>query len=116
ADRRTLIRRAYFDLIGLPPPPERTAAFLSDESPTPIAFARVVDELLESPHFGERWGRHWLDVARFAESTGGGRSLLYKTSWRYRDYVINAFNTDKPFDRFIIEQIAGDLLPHDDYR
>ncbi|MGE0376723.1 MAG: DUF1553 domain-containing protein, partial [Planctomycetaceae bacterium] len=116
ADRRTLLRRAYFDLIGLPPTPESIQEFLADDSPPPIAFARVVDELLESPHFGERWGRHWLDVARFAESTGGGRSLLYGTSWRYRDYVIDAFNKDKPFDQFIIEQIAGDLLPHSDYR
>ncbi|MBX3438763.1 MAG: DUF1549 domain-containing protein, partial [Planctomycetaceae bacterium] len=113
--RRTLIRRAYYDLIGMPPPPAQTDAFVADPSPTPQAFARVVDELLESPHFGERWGRHWLDVARYAESTGGGRSLLYGTSWRYRDYVIDAFNKDKPFDRFLIEQIAGDLLPFDDY-
>ncbi len=116
ADRRTLIRRAYFDLIGLPPPPERIAAFLDDPSSTLEAFARVVDELLDSQHFGERWGRHWLDLARFAESTGGGRSLLYGHSWRYRDYVINAFNTDKPFDQFIIEQLAGDLLPVEDYQ
>ena len=116
ADRQTLIRRAYFDLIGLPPSPEQIAAFVDDPLSTLDAFATVVDELLNSPHFGERWGRHWLDVARFAESTGGGRSLLYKHSWLYRDYVIEAFNSDKPFDQFIIEQIAGDLLPVDDYR
>lgn len=115
ADRRTLIRRAWFDLIGLPPAPERIEAFLRDDSPTRIAFAKVVDELLESPQFGARWGRHWLDVARYADSTGGGRSLLYESSWRYRDYVIDAFNVDKPFDQFIVEQIAGDLLPHADY-
>jgi hypothetical protein len=110
ADRVTLIRRAYFDLIGLPPTPEQIDAFLNDKSSE--AFARVVDQLLASPHFGERWGRHWLDVARFSESSGGGRSLLYKDAWRYRDYVIDAFNTDKPYDRFVTEQVAGDLLPH----
>ena len=111
ADRRTLIRRAYFDLIGLPPTPEEIAAFLADDRPD--AFARLVDHLLASPHFGERWGRHWLDIARFAESSGGGRTLLFPNAWRYRDYVIAAFNTDKPYDRFICEQIAGDLLPYD---
>jgi hypothetical protein len=111
ADRRTLIRRAYFDLIGLPPTAEAVAEFVNDDSPQ--AFAKVVDSLLASPHFGERWGRHWLDVARFAESSGGGRELLYREAWRYRDYVIDAFNRDKPFDRFLTEQIAGDLLPYD---
>ncbi|GIW78200.1 MAG: hypothetical protein KatS3mg105_0007 [Gemmatales bacterium] len=109
ADRVTLIRRAYFDLIGLPPPLEKIDAFVNDTSPK--AFEKVVDELLASPHFGERWGRHWLDVARFAESTGGGRSLLLKEAWRYRDYVIESFNADKPYNRFVAEQIAGDLLP-----
>src|SRR5262249_2947893 len=109
ADRATLLRRAYFDLIGLPPTPEQTDAFVRD--PSPDAFARVVDDLLASRHFGERWGRHWLDVARFAESSGGGRSLLMKDAWRYRDYVINAFNADTPYDRFVTEQVAGDLLP-----
>ncbi|QDU38910.1 Planctomycete cytochrome C [Maioricimonas rarisocia] len=112
ADRRTLLRRVTFDLTGLPPTPAEIDAFLADDSPD--AFEKVVDRLLDSPHFGERWGRHWLDVARFAESTGGGRSLLYQVSWQYRDYVVRAFNEDKPFDRFIIEQIAGDLLPYDD--
>lgn len=111
ADRRTLIRREYFDLIGLPPTPEEIAAFLADERPD--SFARLVDHLLASPHFGERWGRHWLDVARFAESSGGGRTLLFPNAWRYRDYVIAAFNKDKPYDRFLREQIAGDLLPYD---
>jgi hypothetical protein len=109
ADRAVLVRRVYFDLIGLPPTPEQIDLFVRDRSPD--AFARVVDELLASPHFGERWGRHWLDVARFAETSGGGRSLLFPDAWRYRDYVIEAFNTDKPYDRFITEQIAGDLLP-----
>jgi len=111
ADRRTLVRRAYFALVGLPPAPADTDAFLADESPD--AFERLVDRLLASPHFGERWGRHWLDVARFAQSTGGGRSMLYGSAWRYRDYVIRSLNEDKPFDRFIVEQIAGDLLPQD---
>ncbi|MFG0333646.1 MAG: DUF1553 domain-containing protein [Maioricimonas sp. JB049] len=111
ADRRTLLRRVTFDLIGLPPTPADIEDFLADDSPD--AFETVVDRLLDSPHFGERWGRHWLDVARFAESTGGGRSLLYGVSWQYRDYVVRALNEDKPFDRFVIEQIAGDLLPYD---
>ncbi len=109
ANRSTLIRRAYFALIGLPPTPAQIDAFVQDRSPD--AFAKVVDQLLASPSFGERWGRHWLDVARFAQSTGGGRSMLLKDAWRYRDYVIQSFNQDKPFDRFILEQIAGDLLP-----
>jgi len=110
-DRRTLLRRAYFDLIGLPPSPEAIDAFLADDSPE--AFARVVDRLLDSPQFGERWGRHWLDVARFAESSGGGRSLVFNNAWRYRDYVIASFNDDKPYDRFLNEQFAGDLLPYE---
>ena len=113
ADRRALIRRATFDLTGLPPTPDEITAFLNDDDPD--AFARLIDRLLESPQFGVRWGRHWLDTARYADSTGGGRSMLYDESWRYRDYVIDSFNRDKPFDRFIIEQIAGDLLPYDDY-
>jgi hypothetical protein len=111
AERAVLVRRAYFDLIGLPPTPEQIDAFVGDRSPD--AFARLVDRLLASPHFGERWGRHWLDVARYAESSGGGRSLLFPDAWRYRDYVIDAFNTDTPYDRFIVEQVAGDLLPAD---
>src|SRR6185295_17932254 len=108
AERAVLIRRAYYDLIGLPPTPEQIDDFVKDARPD--AFARVVDSLLASPHFGERWGRHWLDVARFAESSGGGRTLLFKDAWRYRDYVIEAFNRDEQFNRFIVEQIAGDLL------
>ena len=104
-----LLRRLYFDLIGLPPTPEQIDDFLTD--PSPEAYARLVDRLLGSPQFGETWGRHWLDVARFAESSGGGRSLMFKDAWRFRDYVINAFNDDKPFDQFIREQIAGDLMP-----
>jgi len=109
AKKLALIRRLYFDLIGLPPSPEDVELFLEDDSPQ--AVERLVDRLLASKQFGERWGRHWLDVARFAESSGGGRTAVYHLAWRYRDYVIRAFNTDKPFDRFVREQIAGDLLP-----
>ncbi|HEY0551812.1 MAG TPA: DUF1553 domain-containing protein [Verrucomicrobiae bacterium] len=107
ADRATLLRRAYYDLIGLPPPPEEVDAFVNDKLPD--AFARVVDRLLASPQFGERWGRHWLDVARYGESVTL-RGFVFKEAWRYRDYVIEAFNNDLPFDEFIREQIAGDLL------
>lgn len=111
ADRLTLIRRAYFDLAGLPPRPEEIDAFLNDASAN--AFEKVIDDLLSSPHFGERWGRHWLDIARFAESSGGGRALIFPNAWRYRDYVVNSFNQDKPYSEFIREQIAGDLLSSD---
>jgi hypothetical protein len=110
ADRPTLLRRIAFDLIGLPPSVRQIDEFVNDASPQ--AFERVVDQMLTSPHFGERWGRHWLDVARFAESSGGGRTMVFKDAWRYRDYVIDSVNRDKPLDRFIVEQIAGDLLPH----
>ncbi len=109
ADRRTLIRRATFDLTGLPPTSTEIADFLADTRPG--AFACVVDRLLASPAYGERWGRHWLDVARYADSNGVDENLVYTQAWRYRDYVIRAFNQDKPIDRFIQEQIAGDLLP-----
>ena len=109
AEKRTLLRRAYFDLVGLPPTPDELREFI--DSPAEEAFAAVVDELLARPEFGERWGRHWLDVARFAESSGGGRSLMFPHAWRFRDYVINAFNADKPFDQLIREHLAGDLLP-----
>ncbi|WP_337175246.1 PSD1 and planctomycete cytochrome C domain-containing protein [Paludisphaera sp.] len=109
ADRATLIRRVAFDLTGLPPTPEEVDAFVADSSPD--ALERVVDRLLASPAFGEHWGRHWLDVARYGESTGSSRNLPYPHAWRYRDYVVDAFNSDKPFDRFVREQIAGDLLP-----
>lgn len=116
ADKATLLRRVTFDLTGLPPTPEELTAFLGDKSPT--AFEKVVDRLLASPRFGERWGRHWFDVARYAESTGKERNIAFPYAWRYRDYVIDAFNTDKPYDRFITEQVAGDLLPaaNDDER
>lgn len=111
AERADWIRRVYFDLIGLPPTPDQIDAFVGDNKPN--AYGKVVDSLLASSHFGERWGRHWLDVARFAESSGGGRTLLFPDAWRYRDYVINSFTNDKPYDDFIREQIAGDLLPHE---
>ncbi len=109
ADRRTLIRRATFDLTGLPPTPEEVDAFLADKQPN--AFGRVVDRLLNSPAYGERWGRHWLDVARYADSNGLDENLVYPNAWRYRDWVIASMNSDKPIDRFFQEQIAGDLLP-----
>ncbi len=109
ADKRTLIRRATFDLTGLPPTPEDVEAFLKDQSPN--AFAKVVDRLLASPAYGERWGRHWLDVARYADSNGLDENVAHGNAWRYRDYVIKSFNDDKPYDRFLTEQIAGDLLP-----
>lgn len=108
ADREVLIRRIYFDLIGLPPTILEIDAFVADRSPK--TYEAVVDRLLASPEFGERWGRHWLDVARFGESFTL-RGLVMKEAWRYRDYVIESFNSDVPFDRFIREQIAGDLLP-----
>ncbi|MFK7776800.1 MAG: DUF1553 domain-containing protein, partial [Gimesia sp.] len=113
ADRATLVRRLYYDLIGLPPTPAQIDQYLNDQSEN--ATERLVDQLLESPHFGERWGRYWLDIARYSQSSGGGRSLLYKSAWRYRNYVIDAYNKDKPFDEFILEQIAGDLLDSKDY-
>jgi cytochrome c553 len=111
ADAQTLIRRLYFDLTGLPPTAEQIDAFVrTSEAKPQAAKEALVDGLLANPQFGERWGRHWLDVARYADSTGGGRSMIFKDSWRYRDYVIDSFNADKPYDRFITEQIAGDLL------
>ncbi|WP_230776733.1 PSD1 and planctomycete cytochrome C domain-containing protein [Roseiconus lacunae] len=109
ADRRTLIRRVYHDLVGLPPTPEQIDAFLTDQSDE--AFTKVVDELLQSPSYGVRWGRHWLDVARYADSNGLDENLAFGNAWRYRDYVVDSFNRDKPFDQFVIEQIAGDLVP-----
>ncbi len=112
ADKRTLIRRATFDLIGLPPTPEEVQAFLEDASPE--AFAKVVDRLLASPHYGERWGRHWLDVARYSDTKGEVNRqrdvIFYPHAWTYRDYVIRAFNDDKPFNRFLLEQIAADKI------
>lgn len=108
AERRTLIRRAYFDLLGLPPTPEQVNAFLADQADG--AWPRLVDSLLASKHYGERWGRHWLDVARYADSGGYETDIYYRNAWRYRDYVVNSFNSDKPYDVFVQEQIAGDEL------
>jgi cytochrome c553 len=112
ADRVTLIRRVTFDLTGLPARPEEIIAFVADKAPD--AYEKLVDRLLASPAFGEKWGRHWLDVARYGESTGSTRNYPYHHAWRYRDYVIDAFNTDKPYNQFIQEQVAGDLLPAKD--
>ena len=113
ATRPELIRRAFFDLIGLPPSPERVAGFVDD--PRPDAWERLVEELLASPHYGERWAQHWLDVARYAESDGYRADDFRKETWRYRDYVIRSFNKDKPYDQFIREQIAGDEIAPGDY-
>ncbi|MCW5560198.1 MAG: DUF1549 domain-containing protein, partial [Verrucomicrobiae bacterium] len=112
ADRGTLIRRVTFDLTGLPPTPEEIAAFVADRADD--AFEKVVDRLLASRAFAEHWGRHWLDVARYAESTGPSRNIPYPHAWRYRDYVIDAVDRDVPFNRFVEEQVAGDLLPAGD--
>jgi hypothetical protein len=113
ADKRTLIRRATFDLIGLPPTPEEVKAFIDDTSPD--AYATVVDRLLASPQYGERWGRYWLDIARYSDTKGDVKKNregpLYPYAWTYRDYVIRSFNDDKPFNQFILEQIAADKLP-----
>ena len=111
ADRAALIRRAYYDLVGLPPMPWEVQAFVDDKSPK--AWENVIDRLLASPHYGERWGRYWLDVARYSDTKGESNkkdSPLYVDAWTYRDYVIDAFNKDKPYDRFIIEQLAADKL------
>jgi mono/diheme cytochrome c family protein len=109
AEKPTLLRRVTFDLIGLPPTPAELAAFLADDSPR--AFARVVDRLLDSPHYGERFGRHWLDLVRYAETCGHEFDFEIPNAWQYRDYVVRAFNADVPYDQFVTEQIAGDLLP-----
>ena len=109
AKRTTLFRRVYFALLGIPPAPEQVTAFLKDDRPD--AYERVVDRLLASPHYGERWGRHWLDLARYADSGGFHNDLDRPHAWRYRDYVIDSFNADKPYTRFVVEQLAGDQLP-----
>ena len=108
ASRPTLVRRAYFDLLGLPPTPEQVDKFVNDESPK--AWEALIDELLASQHYGERWGRHWLDVARYADSGGYETDMYYRNAWRYRDWVVKSFNDDKPYDRFVQGQIAGDEL------
>jgi hypothetical protein len=112
ADRRTLIRRAYFDLIGLPPKVDDLEKFLAD--PAEDAFDKLVDTLLAMPQYGERWARHWLDVARYADSGGYETDMYFRNAWRYRDWVVASFNRDKPYDRFVQEQIAGDELWPDD--
>jgi len=112
ADNRTLLRRVYFDLIGLPPTPEQMEAFLKDKSRD--AYEKVVDHLLASPRYGERWARHWLDVVHYAETHGHDQDRVRTNSWPYRDYVIRSFNDDKPYARFVEEQIAGDVLFPDD--
>jgi hypothetical protein len=108
ADRRTLIRRLYFDLLGLPPSPEEIDRFLADE--TPAAWERLVDQVLASPHYGERWARHWLDVVHFGETHGYDKDQPRPNAWPYRDYVVRALNEDKPYSRFVQEQLAGDVL------
>ncbi|HLW67755.1 MAG TPA: DUF1549 domain-containing protein, partial [Gemmataceae bacterium] len=105
AERLALIRRATFDLTGLPPIPEEVDAFLADHSPN--AFTRVAERLLASPQYGERWSRHWLDVVRYAETTANDANAVLRYAWRYRDYVIRSLNAEKPFDQFLIEQLAG---------
>ncbi len=109
ADRRALIRRVTFDLLGLPPTPDEVEAFVTDTRPD--AYEHLVDRLLASPAYGERWGRHWLDVARYADSNGLDENVAHGNAWRYRDWVIAAFNRDQPYDEFVTEQVAGDLLP-----
>ncbi len=112
ADRRTLIRRLSFDLAGLPPTPERVEQFVNDAEPK--AYEKLVDELLNSTHYGERWARHWLDIAHYADTHGFERDQLRPNAWRYRDYVIESLNADKPYDQFIREQIAGDVIAPND--
>lgn len=108
ADKATFIRRATFDLLGLPATQSEMEAFIEDDSPT--AVQSLIDRLLASPHYGERWGRHWLDIARYADSNGVDENIAHGNAWRYRDYVIASFNSDKPYDQFVVEQLAGDLM------
>ena len=108
AEDHTLIRRVYYDLIGLPPTPDEVDFYVSDKQPD--KFNRLVDQLLKSPHYGEKWGRHWLDLVRYAETNGYERDGNKPQAWRYRDYVINSFNQNKPYDQFILEQLAGDEI------
>lgn len=110
ASRRQLIRRATYDLLGLPPTPDDITAFVNDPASDEIAYERLIDRLLASPHYGEQWGRHWLDVVRYADSSGFANDYERPNAWRYRDYVIRAFNQDKPYSQFILEQLAGDEI------
>lgn len=112
ADRRTLVRRLYFDLIGLPPTLEDVESFVSD--PDPLAYEKLVDRLLDSPHFGERWARHWFDISHYADTHGFERDKRRDNAYHYRDYVIRAFNQDKPYNQFLLEQIAGDVIAPED--
>ena len=112
ADRRSWLRRVHFDLVGLPPSPEALAAFLEDTSP--MAEERVVERLLASPRYGERWARHWMDVARYAETHGHDEDAIREHAWPYRDWLIRAFNQDKPYVNFVREQIAGDVVSPED--
>ena len=116
ADRATLIRRVTYDVIGLPPTPQEIRDFVNDPATMQNALEQVVNRLLDSKHFGERWGRHWLDVVRYGESMGRTRNYPFPFAWKYRDYVIDSFNNDKPYNQFVTEQLAGDLLPSKDNR
>src|SRR5262249_52512996 len=109
SERIALVRRLYYDLTGLPPTPQQVDDFVNDRSAD--AYEKLVDRLLASPHYGEKWGRHWLDVVRYAETNGYERDGPRPCAWRSRDYVIKSFNDDKPFDRFVQEQLAGDEMP-----
>src|SRR4029453_15050822 len=106
----TLLRRATFDLTGLPPTPDEMNAFLADAKPD--AFAKVIDRLLSSRQYGERWARHWLDIVRYADTSGCNSDFPVPSAYRYRNYVIDSFNRDKPYDKFLRDQLAGHLLPH----
>ena len=112
ADRRTLVRRAYLDLQGLPPTAEQVEKFVSNNAPD--AYEQLIDDLLASPRYGEKWGRHWLDLARYGDTAGFEQDPYLVYAWRYRDYVIDSFNNDKPYDRFVREQIGGDEIYPDD--
>jgi len=114
ADRRTLIRRLSYDLTGLPPTPAEVEAFLTDPAADADAYEQLLDRLLASPHYGERWARHWLDIAHYADTHGFERDQLRPTAWRYRDWVIKAFNDDLPYDEFLRRQLAGDVIAPDD--
>ena len=110
ADRRSFIRRASYDLTGLPPSPETVKAFINDPSNDEVAFSKVIENFLSSSAYGEKWGRHWLDVVRYADTAGENSDHPIEDAWRYRNWVIESFNSDKPYDQFVREQLAGDIL------
>ncbi|MEM7396975.1 MAG: DUF1549 domain-containing protein, partial [Verrucomicrobiota bacterium] len=112
ADRRTLIRRVYYNVLGLPPEPDAVAAFLADSRPD--AWERLIDNLLASPRYGERWARHWMDAVRYAETHGHDEDAIRDHAWPYRDFLVRAFNRDLPYQKFVADQIAGDVLDPDD--